>query len=198
MKKRIRIILPALLAGILCAGTALPLPAEAQEGQTVTGNTDNEEQEREVSFDLSVKAEYTVIIPQQVTVDAAKGSAFAIASTHANTEPGMAVNVRIGNLDEDGCVTFTRQAAAGQEDADPVTVKSKVTLASGQEALKNNAVAASFSDLPQVLDNKDAETVELTVGAPEPTGEDREIRAGKYSGKLDFVVCYEEAPAAAQ
>ena len=199
MKKRTKILMPAVLAGILCAGAVLPLPAEAQDGngQTVSGSSDSKKQEGEIQFDLSVKAEYTVIIPQQINVDAVNGSSLALASTHANTEPGMAVNIRISNLDEDGNVTLTRQEASGEEtsgreDTEPVTVKSKITGVSGQ-TLANDAVAASFSDLPQVLDNADAETVVLKVGAPQPTGDDQEVKAGKYSGKLDFVVCYEEA-----
>ena len=194
MKKRTGIILSALLAGILCAGAVSPLAAEAQgvTDQTISGGSENKDWTGDIDFNLSVKAEYTVIIPQQVTVDAANGSSFAIASTHANTEPGMAVNVRIGNLDEDGNVTLTRQ-----ESTEPVTVKSKVSTQSGQP-LENNGIAASFSDLEKVEGGEDAETVSLIVGAPEPTGDDQEIRAGKYSGKLDFVVSYEKAQSVGQ
>lgn len=176
MKKRTKILLPALLAGILCAGAALPLPAEAREGQAVTGYTDNEEQEREVTFDLSVKAEYTVVIPQEAGIEFQDlEHTISVKYAKGNLEPGAAVRVTTSDR-----MVLKNEKAAGTAAADEQIVFSVSAENAGSEV--QSVVFPEGTEAETLKDFTLTTTAEQWNAA----------KSGNYSGEMVFQISYED------
>ena len=154
-----------LLTAALCCAAAVP--AFAAE---VTGNGS-----QDTSLTYSVKSDYIVVIPESTTLD----GEIVISSSKANTEPGMAVKVRISNLNADGAAELSRT-----DDTDY-----KITAAAKQNngGITNDTVVAQFADVT-------AATAADAISFENPVSPDGgEIKAGSYTGSLTFTVSYEEA-----
>lgn len=120
-------------------------------------------------------ADYVVTIPETVALD----EEIVISSSKANTEPNMAVKVRISDLTADGKAELARTDDEGY----------KITAAAKQKnaGITNDTVVAQFADVT-------AETKAEAITFDTPVAADGgEIKAGNYTGSLTFTVSYENA-----
>lgn len=168
MKKK---LITLVLAAILCC--AASAPAYAQEITEDGGYGD-------VTLTYSVDTDYVVVIPESVTLD----ESIVITSNRANTEPGMAVKVRITEgLDEKGSVTLDRD-----NDNSDYAITARLKLNDNVDnVITSETVVASFADVT-------AQTTGGTMTFADPVSPDANpIKAGSYTGSLTFTVSYEEA-----
>lgn len=161
MKKTVALLLSAALLG------TYTLPAYAADASVDTeggsGNT---------TVTYSVNEEYVVTIPETVSLD----GQLVISSNKANTEPGMAVKVRISNLTEDGKAELARTGDTDYK----ITAQAKQNDA----AISNASVVATFADVTE-------NTLAAPITFEEPAAESGEIKAGAYTGTLTFTINYE-------
>lgn len=155
-----------LTVGILCSMSVLPIMAK-----NIT-----EEGTHETTLTYSVDEDYMVTIPESVSLE----DTISITSKKANTEPNMAVKVRISKGLTDGKVTLNR------ENDNAYSITAPVFLNNTMGTVASDTVIASFSE---VTDEITGGT--LTFGNPQaPDGGD--VKAGKYSGSIIFEISYEE------
>ncbi len=150
-----------LLAAALCCTAAVPAFAADVTTQDTT-------------LTYSVNTDYIVTIPEQVALD----EEIVISSSKANTEPNMAVKVRISDLTAGGAAELARTDNTDY----------KITAAAKQNSagITNNTVVAQFADVT-------AETKADAISFEDPVSPDGgEIKAGSYTGSLTFTVSYEE------
>ena len=152
-----------LFAVALCYTAAVPAFAA---DVTTDGSKDT-------SLTYSVSADYIVTIPEQVTLD----EEIVISSSKANTEPNMAVKVRISNLTENGEAELARTNDA----------EYKITVAVKQNdaGITNNTVVAQFEDVTTEI-----KAAAISFDSPVAVN-GGDIKAGAYTGSLIFTVSYE-------
>lgn len=155
-----------LLAAVLCCTAAVP--AFAADITT--------EGEKDTTLTYSVKTDYMVTIPEQVSLD----EEIVIFSSKANTEPGMEVKVRISDLTADGAAELTRT----NDESYQITAAAK----QNNTGITNNTVVARFAD---VTAERKATADPITFDDPVAVN-GGEIKAGSYKGSLTFSVSYEE------
>ena len=141
------------------------------------------DQDTELTY--SVDTDYVVVIPESVTLN----ESIVITSGRANTEPGMAVKVRITEGLTKGSVTLDRD----NDNSDyAITARLKLND-NGDDIINSDTVVASFSDIMPSSD----ETTQITGGTlsfSDPASPDKKpIKAGSDTGSLTFTVSYEEA-----
>ena len=150
-----------LLAAALCCTAAVPAFAADVTTQDTT-------------LTYSVNTDYIVTIPEQVALD----EEIIISSSKANTEPNMAVKVRISDLTADGAAELTR--------TDNTDYKITAAAKQNNAGITNNTIVAQFADVT-------AETKADAISFEDPASPDGgEIKAGSYTGSLTFTVSYEE------
>ena len=165
MKKK---LFAFVLSAILCC--AASVPAFAKE-ITDPGDYDT-------TLTYSVETDYVVVIPESVKLN----ESIVITSSRANTEPGMAVKVRITEGLTEGSVTLDRD-----NDASDYAITAKLKLNDSNEAVTGDTVIASFADVT-------AQATGGTMTFADPVSPDENpIKAGSYTGSLTFTVSYEEA-----
>lgn len=153
-----------LLAAALCCTAAVPVFA----ADVTTEGSQN------TALTYSVKTDYIVTIPEQVSLD----EEIVISSSKANTEPGMAVKVRIYDLDATNVVLLTRSNDTSYQ----ITAAAK----QNNQGITNNTVVAQFADVT-------AEKKAAPITFDDPVAVNGgEIKAGSYTGSLIFSVSYEE------
>lgn len=157
MKKRIGILLAALL---VCT---LSMPVFAEEDDTTNTTT----------LQYSVDESYVVTIPETVSLN----QSLVISSELANTEPNMAVKVRISNLTADGKAELAR--------TDDTTYTITAAAKQNGASISNDSVVAVFADVTEKT-----EAAAITFDAPSAAS--GAIKAGSYSGTLTFTISYEE------
>lgn len=153
-----------LLAAALCCTAAVP--AFAADVTT--------EGDQDTALTYSVKTDYIVTIPEQVSLD----EEIVISSSKANTEPGMAVKVRISDLTAEGAAELIRT----NDESYQITAAAK----QNNTGITNNTVVAQFAD---VTAEKSADPITFDDPVAVNGGE---IKAGSYTGSLTFTVSYEE------
>lgn len=131
--------------------------------------------DQSTTLTYSVDADYIVTIPESVKLD----ETIEITSAKANTEPGMAVKVRISEGLTDGKVTLSRQ-----NDTD-YKITSLVKLNNTDAVLDSTSVIASFADVTET-------TTGGTLAFAAPVSPDGgEVKAGDYTGTITFAISYE-------
>lgn len=163
-------IITLALAGTLCCLASFPTFAKE-----ITAPGD---QKTELTF--SVKTDYIVVIPESAKLD----GSLVITSPKANTEPGMAVKIRISEgLTNDGKVTLDRDNDTSDY---AITADLKQKAPDGSDkAVTANTVIASFADVT-------SETTGATLIFGTPTSPDENpVKAGSYTGSLTFAISYE-------
>lgn len=151
-----------LLAAALCAAAALP--AFAVEI--------SEDVDYDTTLRYMVDADYLVVVPESIALD----QELVISSTRANTEPGMAVKVRISNLTADGKAELSRI-----NDTDY-----KITAQA-----KQNDAAIADGVFTSVVYNEQIVTgtqTPLTVDIAKEEWE--EAKSGEYEARLTFTISY--------
>lgn len=142
------------------------------------------DQDTELTY--SVDTDYVVVIPESVTLN----ESIVITSGRANTEPGMAVKVRITEGLTKGSVTLDRD---NDNSGYAITARLKLDDIDDDDIINSDTVVASFSDIMTSSD----ETTQITGGTlsfSDPVSPDKKpIKAGSYTGSLTFTVSYEEA-----
>lgn len=161
-------IIAFVLAGVLCCTASVP--AYARE-ITTPGDY-------ETTLTFSVDTDYVVVIPESAELN----KSLAITSPKANTEPGMAVKVRITKGLTDGSATLRRNY-----DNSDYAITAKLKLNDSNETVTSETVIASFSDVT-------TQTTGGTLTFADPVSPDKnDVKAGSYTGSLTFTVSYEEA-----
>ena len=153
-----------LLTAALCCTAATP----AFAADVTTEGSQN------TALTYSVKTDYIVTIPEQVSLD----EEIVISSSKANTEPGKAVKVRISDLTAAGAAELIRT----NDESYQITATAK----QNSTGITNNTVVAQFADVT-------AETKADPITFDDPVAVNGgEIKAGSYTGSLTFSVSYEE------
>lgn len=154
-----------LMAAALCCTASIPAFAADTQVSANGGTGDT-------TLTFSVDTDYVVVIPETVALD----EELVISSSLANTEPNMAVKVRISNLTADGKAELART-----NDTDyKITAQAK----QNSTGITNDTVVATFADVTTAT-NAPAITFD------DPAAASGDIKAGNYTGTLTFTVSYE-------
>ena len=166
--------------GIGCMGAVSVLSALLAYPVLAADNPDSSEvpDNRQTTLTYSVGSDYMVTIPPQVGLN----SELKITSTKANTEPGMAVLVRISSGLTDGSVTLDRE-----NDKTGYKITAPVRLNGKTDKVTTGTVLAAFQDITETTEVTGGT---LTFGTP-VAADGKEVKAGSYSGKVTFVISYE-------